>query len=109
MLKNTRLRKMTAVMAIAMMVVTAFPVHASERRLAVCDNCGVGTLVEAGSTVTEVGFTGATRKCTHHVYGLDHEWKWTSQRVVKCNYCGFSFSDPVVNHYRWECKGYDHP
>lgn len=32
MLKNTRLRKMTAVMAIAMMVVTAFPVHASERR-----------------------------------------------------------------------------
>lgn len=109
MLKNTRLRKMTAVMAIAIMVVTAFPVHASARRLANCDVCGVGLMVEESSNTTDKDYNGVTRKCIHFVYGLDHQKQWTSQRKIKCNNCGFTLWDPVVNHYEWECQGYDNP
>lgn len=109
MLKNTRLRKMTAVMAIAMMVVTAFPVHASARRRTNCDVCGVGLMVEIASNTSSKKFNGVTQKCTHFVYGLDHQLQWTSQRQTECNNCGFTLWGPVVNHYEWECRGYDHP
>lgn len=100
---------MTAVMAIAIMVVTAFPVHASARRLANCDVCGVGLMVEESSNTTDKDYNGVTRKCIHFVYGLDHQKQWTSQRKIKCNNCGFTLWDPVVNHYEWECQGYDNP
>lgn len=96
-------------MAIAIMVVTAFPVHASARRLANCDVCGVGLMVEESSNTTDKDYNGVTRKCIHFVYGLDHQKQWTSQRKIKCNNCGFTLWDPVVNHYEWECQGYDNP
>ena len=93
----------------AVMVVTAFPVHASARRLANCDVCGVGLMVEESSNTTDKDYNGVTRKCIHFVYGLDHQKQWTSQRKIKCNNCGFTLWDPVVNHYEWECQGYDNP
>lgn len=108
MFKKTKLRQMTAIMVIAMMVVTVFPVHASERRLANCDVCGVGLMVEVSSKRSPDVVIGK-RSCVDHVYGVDIQYEWTTQRVVQCNNCSYGFIDPAVRHTRWVCEGYDQP
>lgn len=107
MFKKTRVRQITAIMVIAIMVVTAFPVHASARRLANCDACGVGLMFESASNTTSKVYDGVTRECIHFAHGLDHEMQWTTRREIKCNVCGLTIWDPVVYHYEWVCHGYD--
>lgn len=57
------------------MVVTAFPVYASERRLANCDVCLNGLMVEDSSNPSDKIMTGVVRECIHHLYGLDSSVK----------------------------------
>lgn len=104
-----KIKQIMTVGVIAAILTTAVPIKAAERRLANCDNCGVGLMVEAGSNNQIIGYTGVTRVCLHYNSGLDHELQWTSQRLIKCNNCGFGIMDPVVNHYKWECHGYNKP